>query len=276
MESGLPSKELTDSDLDRFLEEGFLRLPGVVPKAVVEAGVKVIWNDLGQSPHDQGSWTQPVIALVPSDVRPFEAAFKNPRLFAAFDQLVGVGAWLPRPHLGLFKVRFPHPSSPDDTAWHIDVSFPPEGSSREVVDLDFSQWKVNVNSRDRALLMFFLYSDVDTDDGPTKIRVGSHLDVPRCLASVGPEGISESEGLFTLVEQASESRPVAFAMGNAGDVYLCHPFLVHAAQPVKGNRPRVMSQPPLASRRPFVLEGGDDRDLPSPVALAIRRGLAQK
>ena len=31
---------------------------------------------------------------------------------------------------------------------------------------------------------------------------------------------------------------VAFATGDPGDVYLCHPFLVHAAQPRRGRRPR--------------------------------------
>ena len=30
--------------------------------------------------------------------------------------------------------------------------------------------------------------------------------------------------------------------GAAGDVYLCHPFLVHAAQRHRGSSPRVLSQ----------------------------------
>jgi hypothetical protein len=34
--------------------------------------------------------------------------------------------------------------------------------------------------------------------------------------------------------------------GDAGDVYLCHPFLVHAATwPHRGKAPRFIAQPPL-------------------------------
>ena len=43
-------------------------------------------------------------------------------------------------------------------------------------------------------------------------------------------------------------REVALAIGAAGTVYLCHPFLVHAAQIHRGESPRIMSQPPLAQR----------------------------
>jgi hypothetical protein len=209
-----------------------------------------------------------VARLLPSDSRPFEAAFDNPRLHAAFDQLVGAGRWLDRPHLGLFVIRFPHPSDPGDTGWHIDSSFPADDLSS--ADFDFSAWRVNVVSRDRALLMLFLFSDVGPDDGPTRIRVGSHLDVPRILVGAGPDGLVGAE-ISTRVARASASRPTAVATGAAGDVYLCHPFLVHAAQAVRGSVPRVMAQPPLANREPCVLDGPAGGY--SPVEAAIRRGL---
>lgn len=38
--------------------------------------------------------------------------------------------------------------------------------------------------------MLFLFSDVGEDDAPTRIRVGSHLDVPAALAPAGDEGMS--------------------------------------------------------------------------------------
>ena len=42
-------------------------------------------------------------------------------------------------------------------------------------------------------------------------------------------------------------RPLAWATGRAGDVYLCHPFIVHAATwPHRGNAPRFIAQPPLS------------------------------
>jgi hypothetical protein len=57
----------------------------------------------------------------------------------------------------------------------------------------------------------------------------------------------------------------------AGDVYLCHPFIVHTATwPHRGTTARMMAQPAVAVPDGFSLDGSD----PSPVARAIVRGLA--
>jgi hypothetical protein len=53
------------------------------------------------------------------------------------------------------------------------------------------------------------------------------------------------------VEAASAHRPQAYASGRPGDVYLCHPFLVHATQPHQGRRHRFMAQPPLHPAVPY-------------------------
>ena len=63
----------------------------------------------------------------------------------------------------------------------------------------------------------------------------------------------------------------AHAVGNAGTVYLCHPFLLHAAQSHRGTRPRFMAQPPLFPRLPLELTRADRNY--SPVEQAIRLAL---
>ena len=65
---------------------------------------------------------------------------------------------------------------------------------------------------------------------------------------------------------STEDCKVEPAMGAAGTVYLCHPFLVHAAQPHRGERPRFMAQPPLLPKGEF-----DPALPPSPVQVAIRQ-----
>jgi hypothetical protein len=191
---------------------------------------------------------------------PFRAAANTPRLHDAFDALVGTGAWLPRGGLGTFPVRFPSDDAPGDDGWHIDASFPGDDSA------DFLSYRVNAASKGRALLMLFLFSDVGDDDGPTRIRAGSHLDVPPILEPAGEDGLAFME-LAREAVPATGHRPLAYATGRAGDVYLCHPFLVHAAQEHHGTRPRFMAQPPLAPSGP--LPGS------SPVRVAIERGLGR-
>ena len=64
------------------------------------------------------------------------------------------------------------------------------------------------------------------------------------------------------------------ATGRAGTVYLCHPFLVHAAQPHRGINPRFIAQPPLYPRAPFELTRSDGEY--SLVEQAIRLGLSDR
>ena len=181
---------LSPVQVERFVEEGFVKVPSVVPPEHLTAGRAVLWDDLGVSPNDPTTWTEPVVRIIPSVEAPFKAAFDQPLLFAGIDQLVGPGRWLPRPHLGIFVVRFPHALPPNDTGWHIDASFAPEDySGRPGADTDFSDWHVNVFARQRALLMLFLFSDVGPHDGPTRLRVGSHLDVPTLLHDAGESGL---------------------------------------------------------------------------------------
>ena len=193
---------------------------------------------------------------------PFIEAANTPRLHAAFDQLVGQGRWRRPAAMGTFPVRFPTSADPGDTGWHIDVSFGTDTT-------DFLAWRANIHSKGRALLMLFLFSDVSDRDAATRIRVGSHADIARQLAPAGDEGLTLGE-LATDGFASSAHRPVVTATGDAGTVYLCHPFLVHAAQPHHGARPRFLAQPPLLPVDPDNRPG---QNL-SPVELATERALA--
>lgn len=65
--------------------------------------------------------------------------------------------------------------------------------------------------------------------------------------------------------EATEHLPTVLATGKAGDVFLCHPFLVHAATwPHTGRLPRIMAQPGVALHDQFPLT-----DPLSPVEQAI-------
>jgi hypothetical protein len=189
---------------------------------------------------------------------PFREAAASPILAAAFDQLVGPGRWRAMRALGTFPIRFPSPKDPGDAGWHIDASFGTENP-------DFLQWRANIASRGRALLTLFLFSDVGPADAPTRIRAGSHRDIARRLAPAGDVGLTLGELAATGFEESAH-RPEVAATGPAGTVYLCHPFLVHAAQPHRGVQVRFMAQPPLEPAAPL--------DPACPVGRAISAALS--
>jgi phytanoyl-CoA dioxygenase PhyH len=255
---------LRDSQIERFITDGFTRLDGAFPKELADEGRAILWRDTGCDPQDPSTWVHPVVRLGDYGQEPFRKAVTTPVLHSAFDQLAGTGRWLPRSSLGTFPVRFPSPNDPGDTGWHVDASFPGDEDS-------WSSWRVNVTSQGRALLMLFLFSDVTEQDAPTKIRIGSHLDVARILESAGDRGMSFLELAEKL--DVTAARPQALATGKAGTVYLCHPFLVHAAQPHHGRNPRFMAQPPLYAAEPFQIQRNDG--VYSPVESAVRMGLGR-
>lgn len=248
---------LSPQQIDQFINQGFIRIDDAFPAGLATQARDILWNDLGLDRNDPSAWARPVIRLGMYTQEPFVASANTPVLHTAFDQLVGVGKWLACRSMGTFPVRFPSDDDPGDAGWHVDAGFP--GSDPG----NFWEWRVNVHSRGRGLLMLFLYSDVSITDAPTRIRIGSHADVARILQAEGETGLAFMELAGKL--DAMPEREIAFATGRAGTVYLCHPFLVHAAQRHSGLEPKFMAQPPLLLR--------EELDQNSIVAKAIRHAL---
>ncbi|MCA6124067.1 phytanoyl-CoA dioxygenase [Bradyrhizobium sp. WSM 1704] len=259
------ARALDAAQIQQFIEQGFVRIDNAFPRELAEQGRAIMWSDLPCREHDPSTWRQPVIRLPGYGGEPFRQAINTPVLLRAFDQIAGPGRWRPRENIGTFPVRFPHPDDPGDAGWHVDVSFPGDDCDPNERS-DFSAWRVNIVSRGRALLMLFLFSDVGEDDAPTRIRMGSHLPMARYLAPAGEAGRSRM-----VLDDVGADCDVAVATGAAGTVYLCHPFLVHAAQQHRGKTPRFMAQPALAAGEPYRLVRGDAAY--SPVEIAIRRAL---
>jgi hypothetical protein len=252
--------------IDDFLRDGFVVLRSAVPNDLVERARSEIGSALAERGVDFGdpsTWSEPVARLNCPESPTFAAAGTQPALWAMYDALLGPGAWWKRQGVGgTIAARFPSAVDPGDAGWHVDGSYAgPDGGF----------W-LNVASMARGLLCLFLFSDVSADDAPTELKVGSHLDVPALLEPAGETGLP-----FVALAQAlpppTFDRPSAFATGRAGDVFVCHPFLVHRATwPHRGSAPRIVAQPGVAIHEPFPLTG----DAPFPVERAILRALESR
>jgi hypothetical protein len=234
---------LSAADISQFVEHGFVKIENAFSSQLAGQCRDLLWQEIRLDPTNPATWTQPVIRIGELGAGPFRKAANTPALHQAFDQLVGKDRWLPRMTLGSFPIRFPSREPANDTGWHVDASFPGNDPS------DYLHWRINIHSRGRALLMLFLFSDVSERDAPTIIRVGSHADVARLLSPAGAEGLSFME-LARKLHPLPE-RDITLATGQAGTVYLCHPFLVHAAQDHRGLTPKFMAQPPLLTKHDF-------------------------
>lgn len=244
---------LSGEEIETFVRDGFVRIGGAVPPEVAARCRAELWQATGCDPDDPATWTRPVVRIPGLSSAPFREAANTAVLHEAFDQLVGPQRWHRPQGLGTFPVRFPSPEPPGDDGWHLDAGYTDP---------------MTLRSHGRALLMLFLFSDVGDQDAPTLLRTGSHRDVPQLLAQGGLNWLD----LCGAAVPASGNRPVVSATGQAGDVFLCHPFLIHSAQPHRGTTPRFMAQPPLEP----AAELDPDAASPTPVERAVQQALAQQ
>lgn len=252
---------LDRAELDRFVADGFVRLDQAFSTEQAAAAVTALLDQAGIDPAAEEHWPGPVHRIPGTMAPAVVATINTSRLVGAIDQLLGPGRWQRRDTgFGTFPIRFPSETDPGDTGWHIDGSF------GEAPD-----YRVNFASQGRALLLLMLFTDVGPDDAPTRIRVGSHLAVARALRRIG------TDVAFDPAKHAPETLelPIVEATGRAGTVFVCHPFLVHAATwPHRGRGPRVLAQPAISHPEGEGLGGFDYGNEPdTPVVRAVLRAL---
>jgi len=253
---------LNQKQIQSFISEGFVRIDNAFSSDLALEARNILWKDIPANPNDNTTWTQPVVWLGMYSQEPFVNAANSEILHNAFDQLVGKGKWIPCMSMGAFPIRFPAEVDAGDTGWHVDAGFP------GVDPNDFFAYRINLNSKGRGLLMLFLFSDVGEMDAPTRILKSSHLNVAKLLEGKGEDGLSFMELAAELTNLPKTEE--VLAVGQAGTVYLCHPFLVHAAQRHYGKVPKFMAQPPLLLRQNFDINGEGPF---SPVEQAIKNAL---
>ncbi|GBG31729.1 Hypothetical Protein FCC1311_079542 [Hondaea fermentalgiana] len=129
--------------------------------------------------------------------------------------------------------------------WHEDkfglgwwaISWPEERADKQEWGAD-GAWHVDgahfahrLDSAEQALLPIFLFSDIGPECGGTALASGSHVAVTKVLMDATPEAPQGLPG--SQVSKRAMRIPGALdqpveVRGKAGDVALCHPFLLHA------------------------------------------------
>ncbi|MFC5835363.1 phytanoyl-CoA dioxygenase [Nonomuraea insulae] len=223
-------------DVDAFVADGFAKVEAVVPREVADQARALLWKRIGLSPGDPAGWTQPVVWTADlTGEGPFGEIVRAPRLHAALDAVAGPGGWVPRGSVGNMPVRFPRVPPAEDRGWHID------GSTRR------PDGTYGMSGRPETLLLLVLFSQVGPSDAPTRIRAGSQRD----MAALLDERVLDPMKHGPMFDEAGRDRPVRLATGAPGDVYVVHPFTVHAAQEHRGSEPRFMAQAPVFLAEPL-------------------------
>ncbi|MBC8137570.1 MAG: phytanoyl-CoA dioxygenase family protein [Fibrella sp.] len=259
MSMGNLYRALTDADVEQFFSRGFVYLPGAVSPEIIAAYTANIWGRLGYDPDNPATWEKHWVPLMTENARPVQEV--SPVSYDAICDLCGedrvlASYWGDGLIVNLGRADDAELWEPPTAAapgWHTDGDF----------------FRHFLDSPEQGLLSIVLWSDVLPKGGATFVAGDSVPYVSRYYAE-HPEGMLPNE--LGTKEHVAKCTDFFEATGKAGDVYLLHPFVIHASSRNAMRRLRMISNPPVHLKEPmhFNRENPDDFSL---VEQAILRGL---
>lgn len=251
---------LRDEDVEQFLHRGFVRLRGCFSPEAAARFTDALWPRLGYDPADRSTWDRARIHM-PTRERVAVSEFA-PKVWGAACDLVGGADRIAGPYnwgdgfIVNLAERADEPWQPPSAAspgWHKDGDF----------------FRHFLDSPEQGLLTLVLWSDVQHQGGATFVAGDSVGPVARFLAE-HPEGVLP--GGFDARRLIGQCHDFVEATGEVGDVYLLHPYMLHANGPNPLRLPRVITNPPLALREPMCFDRADPNEF-SLVERAVLQGL---
>jgi hypothetical protein len=234
-----PYQHLTPAQVDQFLARGYMVLPDCFSRELARQWTEHAFRRLGYDPDDPATWREARVHL-PTATR-VEIKDLAPKAWAAIGELLGGEERIAQPcttgdgfiinfHLG--QDRPWQPPSAVSPGWHKDGDF----------------FRHFLDSPEQGLLTLFIWSDIEHRGGGTFVACDSVAPVARFLAS-HPEGVRPAQIEARCL--VAECRDFVEFTGQAGDVVLLHPFILHAHSANHSGRPRFLTNPPIQLREPM-------------------------
>lgn len=261
------STRLTQEQIDHFIQYGFLHLPGsfdVSPGSVAGEWVRDSWVRYGFDPDDMATWPLDKIHMPHTESRKFREL--APAAYAAIAELCGEERLQGEPSFGNGFIA--------NYGWGRDKPWVPPGPEAEGWHKDGDFFRHFLDSPEQGLLIVVYYTDVGEKGGGTYIAPDSIGVVARYLAE-RPEGVRPTEfptGENSLTRQCRDFREVT---GKAGDVFLLHPYMLHASSRNHSPVARLMTNPCIHLNTPLVFNRTDGSRT-SPVEQAVLNGLGME
>jgi hypothetical protein len=256
-------RTLTDADVDHFIAKGYVKIESAFPPEVAKEWADRCFDRLGYNPDDPSTWAEQRIHMGGDQY--VEVKEFAPRAYDAICDLVGGEDRLGLPcrwsdhfivNLGIRADEPWEPAGPQTPGWHKDGDF----------------FRHFLDSPEQGLLVFVNWIEVVHLGGPTYIATDSVPVVSKFLAE-HPEGVLPNE--FDFKALVGKCNDFEEAVAQPGDVYLLHPFLLHAASQNPLRRIRIITNPPVHLNEPMNFNR-ETRDDYSPVEKAILVGLGRE
>ncbi|PVI06904.1 hypothetical protein DM02DRAFT_378315 [Periconia macrospinosa] len=257
---------LSQEEIQHFMEHGWVKLSNCFTREQADNLQATLWTRLGMDPNDMSTW-------------------HTERTNMPWHQTFTVSDFAPKAWGAILSLLGP-PSAidPSVSAWRDSFIVnlgTPSGHNQVIKPQDLPGWHVDgdffvhyLDSPEQALLIIPLWSDIAPGGGGTMICPRA-IDVVAKHLHDHPEGVSprmtpraqnptfeqEKSGLTWFNELAASMPDDAFveATGKVGDVYFLHPLMLHSASNNQTRSVRVITNPPVRIREPFVFDRKDGK-----------------
>ncbi|KAF9535497.1 hypothetical protein CPB83DRAFT_841854 [Crepidotus variabilis] len=265
--------EYLDSEqVERFLEQGYIVIKHAFSLEKANEWTKELWLRLGADPNDKSTWK----TLKERTHLPWKKREKvetlAPTAWAAIKDLLG----------GEDRINSEASSWGDSFIVNVGTE-ELEDCKKHVAPQDLDNWHVDgdffvhfLDSPEQALLVIPIYSHIEPQGGGTIIAPEGIDIIAKYLAShpegVLPTGLSftpstskytnkeEDPGYISFLREIKKCHKFVEMTGEPGDVILLHPLMLHSASKNYLRIPRVITNPPVGLKSPFVFhrENSDD------------------
>ena len=249
---------LTAEQREQFLAEGYVVIKGAFPREQSLEWVRDECARAGYDVEDPTTWRKGYERMDLSRHEKLEE-FSPAAWQASCDLMGGIDRVKSRPSISLFAMNFKQGA---------DQAFQPPSAASPGWHKDGWHFRHFLDSPEQGLLGIPLFTDVLPQGGATFIAADSVPIVSRFLAA-HPEGVLPDG--FDTKALLAECKDFREATGDAGDVYLLHPYLLHAVGQNVLQRPRAITNLCYELNEPMNFHRADGNY--SPIEAAVLRGL---
>jgi hypothetical protein len=252
-------EQLTESEVEQFIRSGYVVVKDCFDPESAQPWIDRAWVRFGYDRDKPTQWTEKRIHL--STLDSVDARDFAPKAWAAAVQLLGGEDRIELPwqwndgfiaNLGVGDDRPWLPPSAEVSGWHKDGDF----------------FRHFLDSPEQGLLTIVLWTDMHHRGGGTFIAADSVPVIARHLAE-HPEGVLSTD--FDFLALTRQCTNFIELTGDAGDVVLMHPYLLHATSQNVIKHGRLITNPPITLREPMRFDR--DPSASSPVERAVLHGL---
>lgn len=244
---------LTDQHVQSFLDNGYLIVKDCLDLSVAERWIAEAYDRLGYDRNDASTWEKDIVWMDHQNHLPVPKV--APKAWDALLDIIGGEDRLEPQVMGITSKHF---TSINSFLWSdafivnfhrgADQPWQPPSPNIQGWHKDGSYFKHFLDSREQALLPIVMWSKMQHQGGGTFIAPDSVRLIARYLAE-HPEGVDPKAFDFQeLVGQCTRFEEVT---GDAGDVAILHPFMLHASSQNTIKQPRFMTNPPVVLKEPM-------------------------